>query len=259
MGKKYNVNELIIEVTRRCNMDCCHCLRGDAQSCDMDLRHVKALMQHVESIDTLTLTGGEPSLVPHIIDGIIELASRYHIPIERFYMATNGMGVSEAFMLSLIKLWNYCDNTDEEVSSRLDISNDGYHFYDDDYYKKLSVFKFTGKKSSEDHTLYDHALVRAGRTLENYSPADGRERSLYYYEVDDTVIGGDAQIYLNCKGDILADCNMSYEQQDSELLRVAHVHDDFDLGDACEAYNDKIDSRYDEAEAFINNKILEEA
>ena len=30
-------NTVIIEVTRRCNMSCPHCLRGDAQNVDMDL------------------------------------------------------------------------------------------------------------------------------------------------------------------------------------------------------------------------------
>lgn len=32
---KINVHTLIVEVTRRCNMTCKHCLRGDAQSLDM--------------------------------------------------------------------------------------------------------------------------------------------------------------------------------------------------------------------------------
>lgn len=258
--KKYNVSDLMIEVTRRCNMDCCHCLRGDAQPCNMDLRHVEALFQHVESIATLTLTGGEPSLVPHIIDGIIDLASKHSIHIERFYMATNGMDVSDEFMMSLIKLWNYCANTDEEAGSRLDISNDGYHFYEESYFKKLSMFKFTGKKSREDHDLYDKGLIRTGRFLENYNPdVSGRDHSISHYEIDDDYISGDAQVYLNCNGDILPDCNLSYEQQDSELLKVAHVHDDFDLGDACEAFNDRLNEHYGEVDAFINNNLKKAA
>ena len=28
---KYNVNDLMVEVTRRCNLTCEHCLRGDAR------------------------------------------------------------------------------------------------------------------------------------------------------------------------------------------------------------------------------------
>lgn len=87
---KYQISECILEVTRRCNMCCDHCLRGDAQNSDLDLAHVKKLFSHIDSIDTLTLTGGEPSLVPEIIQGIADAARENNVNIERFYMATNG-------------------------------------------------------------------------------------------------------------------------------------------------------------------------
>jgi len=250
--KQYSIGNLIIEVTRQCNMFCDHCLRGDAQRCDLDLQHVETLFQHVESIDTLTLTGGEPSLVPHIIDGIIELASKYHIPIERFYMATNGMDISDKFMLTLIKLWNYCENSDDEYDSCLDISNDGYHGYEEEYYKKLSVFKFTRKKSSEDYKSYDDSLIKAGRVLDNYSSDIGRDNTIYCFEVEEDNIG-DANIYLNCNGDILPDCDLSYDQQDEEALIVCNIHEVEDLGKAYEDFNERVD----EANAYLKGEILE--
>ena len=43
------VNYLAIEVTRRCNMKCNHCLRGDAQNLDIST----AVLSGIASISTL--------------------------------------------------------------------------------------------------------------------------------------------------------------------------------------------------------------
>ena len=39
-------------------------MRGEAENIDLDLKYVEKLFQHVKDINTLTLSGGEPSLVP---------------------------------------------------------------------------------------------------------------------------------------------------------------------------------------------------
>lgn len=67
------ISDVAIELTGRCNLKCEHCLRGPAQRKDISRETLLAFFQAVDSIDTLTLTGGEPSLVPHLIqdDGSI--------------------------------------------------------------------------------------------------------------------------------------------------------------------------------------------
>lgn len=60
-----DIYHLAIEVTRRCNMECAHCLRGDAQAVDMTQEIVDRFVDGLEegmSIGDVTLTGGEPSL-----------------------------------------------------------------------------------------------------------------------------------------------------------------------------------------------------
>ena len=59
---KIGVRSLILEVTRRCNMCCDHCLRGDAQDLDMQKETVDALLEQVGSIGGVTFSGGEPLL-----------------------------------------------------------------------------------------------------------------------------------------------------------------------------------------------------
>ena len=53
---------LCLEITRRCNMACAHCLRGDAQNVDMSHEIIDRALENVLSIGSLTFTGGEPSL-----------------------------------------------------------------------------------------------------------------------------------------------------------------------------------------------------
>ena len=61
----YAANSVFIEVTRRCNMCCAHCLRGDAESIDIQEKYIDAFLDSFEKgayISSLTFTGGEISL-----------------------------------------------------------------------------------------------------------------------------------------------------------------------------------------------------
>ena len=56
-------NTIIIETTRRCNMACPHCIRGDAQNMDIDLYILDTFLSNFKDgyIREILFTGGEPS------------------------------------------------------------------------------------------------------------------------------------------------------------------------------------------------------
>ena len=56
------VYSLILEVTRRCNMCCAHCLRGEAENIDMQKETIDKVLDLVDKIECVTFSGGEPSL-----------------------------------------------------------------------------------------------------------------------------------------------------------------------------------------------------
>lgn len=87
---KIGVWSLILEVTRRCNMCCDHCLRGDAQNLDMEKQTVDALLEQVGSIGTITFSGGEPSLNIPLIRYFFERAREFGVMPYAFYVVTNG-------------------------------------------------------------------------------------------------------------------------------------------------------------------------
>jgi MoaA/NifB/PqqE/SkfB family radical SAM enzyme len=61
-----SLDNVIIEITRRCNMKCEHCLRGAQQRLDIpdDVLSKFFLRIRDSYINHLCLTGGEPSLAP---------------------------------------------------------------------------------------------------------------------------------------------------------------------------------------------------
>ena len=64
---KFYVHDLVLEVTRRCNMCCAHCMRGDAQALDMNKDVIDRVIDMVDEIGYVVFTGGEPTLNLEII------------------------------------------------------------------------------------------------------------------------------------------------------------------------------------------------
>ena len=60
---------LIIEVTRKCNLCCEHCLRGEAQNKVFNPEWLDTFIKNnnITHVSTITFTGGEPSLHPEIM------------------------------------------------------------------------------------------------------------------------------------------------------------------------------------------------
>lgn len=100
--EKVIFNQLTIETTRRCNMACGHCLRGDAENVDLTGMDIDSVLDQTEAVGRLIITGGEPLLnlraIQHLANGIV----RRGIPIMRVQIITNGLIYDEKF-IALVK------------------------------------------------------------------------------------------------------------------------------------------------------------
>ena len=56
---KISCNSLMLEITRRCNMACAHCLRGDAENVDMNRTLIEQVFSQTEQVGALVFSGGE--------------------------------------------------------------------------------------------------------------------------------------------------------------------------------------------------------
>lgn len=155
-----DLSSVIIEVTRKCNMSCEHCLRGCSQNMDIEETTLENFFSKVSSIGNLTITGGEPSLVPEKINAIVAIAKKHNVSIETFYMVTNGKEVTDNFMNAVLSLYLYCG---DKESCNLMYSDDCFHDYIlDENRSKLEAFRFTSPRN-DSHISYDN-VISEGRS-----------------------------------------------------------------------------------------------
>ena len=210
---KIELNNVIIELTRKCNMACSHCLRGDAQNIDIKKEYITNLLENIKYISIVSFSGGEPSLNIGAIKYFIEEAKRLNVDVGNFYIATNGKKITDEFILTIIELHLFCSENEISV---VEGSNDYYHIEDSkqnyNKLKCLSFFKLRDEKDGEKRFM-----INEGRYKENYG--DGRELTIYQLTIEDNRVDG--EFYLNVNGDIIRSCNLSYENQEHNI--VGHV------------------------------------
>ena len=234
--KRVEISNLVIELTRRCNMSCSHCMRGDVQCIDIEDSYIENVFKRVDRIGELTLTGGEPSIVPEKIQSVIRLAKKHNVYIGSFYIATNAKEVSKDFIIAVMDLYVYCDYSE---GCMLQYSNDKFHDeVDIENTLKLEAFKFASAKDRKNYPLAVEQLLNQGRAF--YSWGAWKEVSIHSKDITDGVIDG--TMYLNAVGNIVPECDLSFDSQDCEYLIICNVSkDDFDIIEAVYNYNDRIE------------------
>lgn len=213
------INNLIIEVTRKCNFSCSHCLRGEAQNKNIDLKYIDALFDNndINYISNVTFTGGEPSLNIRAIDYFIEKCKRNNVEVGSFYIATNGSTASGniEFLQLLIKLYCFC--SDNEISA-VEISKTDYHnqnMQNAEAINKLKCLSFVREKEHLDSKY----LINEGKAKEIVEYY-GRTKEARHIIPDNQLILNEYEeiendyLYINCKGDIILSCDLSYKRQD---------------------------------------------
>lgn len=209
MNKLYAKN-LSIEITRRCNMSCAHCMRGDSQNIDIEHRYIKNLLKHFQHIHRLTITGGEPSLNTKAMKYILKQFKLYNIHIYSIYIATNGSlsSISKEFIDICSELYEYQEEKDDNYPM-LEMSDDKYH--NSQYHHKviatLKQYPFFGLRNQAEHIF----LFKEGRSETGYpNPIHD-----IYLTTTDYVYGN---IYLNAEGNILSNGDLSYQRQQDNVI-----------------------------------------
>ena len=233
----YSFDILVFEITRKCNMKCAHCLRGNAQNKNMSREVMLQALRNVSYIHAVTFGGGEPTLNLDMIWYFIECCRMLDIEVGNFYIVTNGKSYHKELEDVCDALYNLC--TDNEISG-LTVSDDEFHrewqpnrdlfektrdrylYGEDVYYSEIEEYgeceeiakpyaRFTDK-THEDGQFY--GLINMGRASEN--GIWDRELNVYYPKVEKNVYNGDisvnGEVYITYNGDYIATCDSSYER-----------------------------------------------
>jgi len=206
---------LILEVTRRCNLKCAHCLRGEPQNVDMSEEVINRIFEDIQNIDEILFTGGEPMLVHETLRNILKVIEQKKIEIGHFKVVTCDT--------SHIKAYDALNEFHERVSKEplLDIveySADKFHpEIDWERVKELGkIFDFIedGTKPSRNFlpansTSFGDVLVGCGRTS---NAQDVHNPTLISgFEYDEEQRRTSSIVMIDALGDVHSSCDLSYE------------------------------------------------
>jgi len=208
-GDKYYT--IILEVTRRCQLKCDHCLRGDAQRKDVSDKVIHFLSKY--NIEHLTLTGGEPTIVRNMIK---RLRQARLFP-EAVWMCTNGYTFKKQW---IEEFFSYANCLGDPGMCGLSVSCDSYHPRDSEKnYKKYSLLSeingFRGYVSMHSQGYIQNPLYEGNCNYGSDLAETNDDGTLCLANTD--------TIYITVDGDVLFGCNFSY-------LRMKHLV----LGNICE-------------------------
>lgn len=240
-----HISNLIIEVTRRCNLSCIHCLRGDAEDKDLQPEVLDKLLSQVDSIGILTLTGGEPFLKPKIIQNIAnKLMSRR---IGSFYIATNGTCFTPGCLKAVADLYYWADEKEE---CQVDFSNDYFHeselsgtTKEADSKNLLALLAITGNKNrSRDSEVNDNPdekfkylryedsvgygsnsgsnIIYRGNATRNLSPSNCKVIGNPWNKEDlcEGSLDRDTDICISVDGKVGINCDYNYDWMDENYV-----------------------------------------
>jgi organic radical activating enzyme len=198
------IDHLAIEVTRRCNIQCKHCIRGYAQNVDIPLKYIDMILDRTESIGHFCPTGGEPSLNIPAIQYFIDGCKERNISLGRFYISTNGINIKQDFIDVCLDLYAMSTN---KYHCCVQISNDKYHLerkkYDDSL---LSCLPFYSKR------FIDGSDMKGTIVYEGLAAKNNIKIAKRYFRSKAGIL------YLTAEGVIIdSDC-CSYEHQDNHKL-----------------------------------------
>lgn len=258
------LRDLVIEFSRKCNMNCDHCLRGKAQNKVIDRHLYMKLFSMVDAICSLTVGGGEPSLAVKQLEEF-RWNSHDYPSIRDVFMCTNGKYVTKS-TLSVFR--DFFDLAEDLEVSALGFSFDRWHTQEltweqeerrqrsynqaHDYFTwerpvmGYDPENFVRKHSHEDRG-YD-SLLDIGNAKEN--GLGTRPVPFHEYDIDrefdNRIDIADNEVYLSLNGCLFSCCDLSYEEMDKRedcdwfICDINKIDSQEELIQAFEDYNERV-------------------
>lgn len=245
------VGQLVLEVTRVCNMSCKHCLRGCSQNVYMTKEMVDKVFEDIETVDSLTFTGGEPFLNLDIIEYTLDVVKGKGIYVNEFFIVTNGkhydpkqIEVCNAWMEYIAsnnfnlngnvprKQMRLTSSEDLFGYSGICVSLDEYHeeIPMENYlkYRMLSYYSPQKEHYDDNFVLLNEGNAAINGIGKNNKPIS--EINIYANAIDgenDIILEDievDGYLYISANGNIVGDCDLSYDHIDQ--LTIGNINDD---------------------------------
>ena len=222
---EFFMEDIALETTRRCNLRCEHCMRGESQNINMSPDIVDAVLgnSEIKGILHICFSGGEPTLNPNVIIYAINKIIEERIDVRSISMLTNGQIFNKELVEAFNRFNKYVNERNmeedppqmddkESVESwikhnidghaRITFSTDNYHNPVPDEVKKLYEKYAEGIKIGEyevkENEILETGLSTTGKKFEYkiepiwYSNIDGNGDYITVFD----------HLYITANGDI---------------------------------------------------------
>lgn len=207
--------DLILEVTRKCNFTCEHCLRGDARNTELSRDIYARIIQNFGTLATeVMITGGEPLLHPMVWKWLERTVKEGGLLASSFWACTNGSINPLPALQSLHNIHNV------GASCSMQVSTDDYHDEEPDKFYQSHIIGFNIMHADED---IEHPRRSSEKPLGS-TICMGRAKNFIeysrenYLKVYNPFSEDNISIYVSCEGKIYPSCDLSYDAMDLEDL-----------------------------------------
>ena len=256
-------------MTRRCNLKCKFCAKGEPQDLDISKSIIDKTFDEMQSvsINSLRISGGEPLLVPELIEYLLDKIIEKHILVNDIVIFTNGLNTDLQLCKSIYKIIRYQRQIEPEISDSKKLCSGfseyvygGLHKYKfsiiiSDVGRNPLLFKnientrlFFNKNvkdenfiiSRQSYTMNDlGCLALEGRAAKNYKDLLGNNVSLddvrilnhnYYFLIG---LKNNKHIItktlsISANGNVFPGCLLSYDRVDkSPMFNIIDCTNDF--------------------------------
>lgn len=199
--------ELFLELSRKCNLKCAHCLRGPAQRKNMSREVMLAAYNKAEEEVYLATGGGEPSLMLEQLEDLYHVVKTSDTNLLCIYVVTNGKRNFKK-LVELVKKFEWISHDD--TLGRLCVSIDKYHTTE-----KGRILYAADEMGMEVEKRNNQQLVDMGNANKNHLGFNSVEIYPYHTRKNNreyNIVEG--VFYVNYKGDVYPSCDLSYKAQE---------------------------------------------
>lgn len=122
--KKIHIQNLALELTRQCNLNCRHCSRGEAENHVMSDAIMEKLFDEITTVNCLQFIGGESSLVVERINKLAEILTEKGTDVFCCLVFTNATNVSDEYIEALNKLKKVVQESNERNAEHMKVKVD---------------------------------------------------------------------------------------------------------------------------------------
>lgn len=204
MKKKYRLNGLNVEITRRCNKRCAHCVRGDAQDISMSEGIIDRIFDDVADVQRIILGNGEALLEIERIEYFVSKLIDSDWSTSLIEVTTNGTILDDR----IVTIFESFCRSGSLRHAGIRISND--HFHDKDEYEKAWEF-YKPLVDKANYQLLSEGVL-GGIKLDYVLPPGNRISNLSY--------SGRAIDYVDNTDEFIHGKNVNYPHDYPHQIKV---------------------------------------